>query len=102
MNKPQHTPGPWKWQKVDDKVTRLIQSDTPWDTVLYSDFDVYGGQILVIEKEEDAKLILAAPEMLALLEEFVDICEFGNPMKLIELFGQTKVKASKLIGRIAE
>lgn len=51
----QHTPGPWKVFKGRDG---------------YGVVGLCGGFYGEIEKEEDARLIAAAPELLAVLTEF--------------------------------
>jgi hypothetical protein len=62
----QHTPGPWTWER----------DDSGWADVL-----VGAGGAVVIDAddtvspvlEDDARLIAAAPDLLAALEEFVGV-----------------------------
>lgn len=58
MSDEKHSPGPWKWDR--DSSGYLIDAN---------DIPVISGQEWEIPNDADARLIAAAPEMLALLRE---------------------------------
>lgn len=45
------------------------------------------------EKKANARLIAAAPKIAEALEQFVAVCESGNPLKIISLIGEAKEAA---------
>ena len=79
----QHTPGPWKIAR---------QGISPgW--LIYSDFEreLFGATHYIAQNlthEADARLIAAAPELLAALKEAVDIIEDAHAMLTAERLGR--------------
>jgi len=66
----QHTPGPWVVEKTDGYV--VCELTAGWCVVATeADPNKYSP-------EADARLIAAAPELLAALEDLLDICD-GDP-----------------------
>ena len=70
-----HTPGPWEIFRVPNRVGPLIQT-------------MNRGPIALLDgrhnAEENARLIAAAPELLAALHEIMDKWEMGNDMNDIQ------------------
>ena len=66
-----HTPGPWRI----DPNTHVVVADHPtgWDDDL--NMSSYGGHLIAesVRMPANARLIAVAPEMLALLQELIDI-----------------------------
>jgi hypothetical protein len=89
------TPGPWHWG------THPIGSEKPYYSTLYSGnklvpvCNVSGFGEPVRVSEADANLIAAAPDLLAALENLVEIAEFLDPGWDPEVFeDQTKSVAT--------
>ena len=71
----QHTPGPWRLHPTDD--TAVIAMDgtgVAGMTGYYNDPDIWPVM------EANARLIAAAPDMLAALRELVRKADFGEPV----------------------
>lgn len=66
MNK--YSPGPWRWK------TAVHSGGTAVGCVDSADQVVIGLNRFTPVRDEDARLIAAAPEMLSLLRRFVDEC----------------------------
>ena len=68
----QHTPGPWRIVRTSE------YTDDPTDTKIQSIQDANGGTVLYTNSgyfkptEANARLIAAAPEMLAIIRAYVD------------------------------
>jgi hypothetical protein len=73
MSENKHTPGPWEW------VGRDLESNFPGhyaaviETTVSCGQFCYGGSVELTISDEDKRLIAAAPDLLALLVELVDI-----------------------------
>lgn len=84
MNKPAFTPGPWKWYPDE-----LCQSELPYETILEKGcsggYDSCGGYIQWGKnKEANANLIAAAPDMyeaLILLKDAINDAEINSSPK---------------------
>lgn len=70
MKKKQHTPGPWKWSKEKGKFTYL-------EPDVLSPNEIECTAWCEVSKE-DARLIEAAPELLASLEECLALIEHNT------------------------
>lgn len=68
-----HTPGPWSWEYGDAECSRPIALSAPkYDVILASeDFD--GPRVYV--SDADARLIAAAPELLAALQGVLNVAD---------------------------
>jgi hypothetical protein len=90
MNSTAHTPGPWRYQEKSDAYTHIVRAgehrficQLPQDT---------SGKA-----EADARLIAAAPDMLALLNE---AAEFIQPFNRAEdLLDRIEAAIAKAEGR---
>jgi hypothetical protein len=68
-----HTPGPWR-VGGGDRVFAWVVADHPVPEMPGSGDEFYGGHMVAESiTQENAKLIAAAPELLALLIELIDI-----------------------------
>lgn len=65
VSAPNHTPGPWAYSPPDDQVQDLFTEECFF--IEGPGSDVHGHMTLA-----DAKLIAAAPELLAALQEMID------------------------------
>jgi hypothetical protein len=91
MSEVKHTPGPWTISRYDDRPEMIVvKNGKEVETmVAYA----YEGDVGIEEQRANARLIVHAPEMLALLEEslsaFVAHDEVGIPEKpLIRRIGK--------------
>lgn len=75
MSKIQHTRGPWSVGAKGGCVVSASPIPGIREGTGHADIDYYGGHLIAesIWRKEDAELIAAAPELLALLVELVDI-----------------------------
>lgn len=66
----QHTPGPWRVGKYGSVVVSDHPIDTEWIYTGHNDPDYYGGYLIAesIFREDDARLIAAAPDLLEACE----------------------------------
>ena len=77
MSEPKHTPGPWEEYRNEDAEFRFakIGVSGPDGDICYCDMnDASAGEYQTSEIEANARLIAAAPEMLAALEQ----CDNSN------------------------
>jgi len=89
MSNTQHTPGPWKWYKLDPKqsIRDDSQDDHQWNALeaeplrdgrgpilTYSMMD---GEALISCRQANARLIAAAPELLEACQELVKADDVG-------------------------
>lgn len=69
-----HTPGPWKWTAEDSSVLALYGPRGDEDHVLWSEIcpacQKSGGRCTA-PNDANARLIAAAPDLLAMLEEII-------------------------------
>jgi hypothetical protein len=73
MNAAKHTPGPWTFEaKFNDHVIKGIPNDNGYEEYVAS---TWGG-----ERQADARLIAAAPELLAALDAMVKRIEYYSAM----------------------
>ena len=74
-----HTPGPWK--AVNQTTSTLLKQDSPQGRYLFS-LKEYPG---IPESEANARLIAAAPDLLAFVEEVVRTYEgFSYPPRMAD------------------
>ena len=78
----QHTPGPWsaKWSKYREKVF-IVQAGQPSNRVL-ARFDG-DGEGPDKQSIADARLIAAAPDMVAALKRVIDVATTSPPVELV-------------------
>lgn len=70
MNPQKHTPGPWRTHDVQPEIwTRQVWTDESHGSVMIA---TTGG----VDKEANARLIAAAPELLAALKALVEWAAF--------------------------
>jgi hypothetical protein len=100
-----HTPSPWK---IDLKsrnslgvAQKIIFVEHPHlknhqVPVAY----VFGGNTKSIEEAEaNAQLMIAAPELLEALKAFINICDNGNPIELVNEIGALIEPARQAIAK---
>ncbi len=63
----QHTPGPWTWIKVDSTPDRQGWLNSPNESVMFVP-NARGSAAEIAIRDADARLIAAAPDLLAALE----------------------------------
>lgn len=80
-----HTTGPWKVGRLENTV--VANEPTGAEGTGHRDVEYYGGNLICesVWKKADACLIAAAPELLALVEEYRDeIAEIAHEVRMIE------------------
>lgn len=78
----EHTPGPWKFFKVG------VSNDCG--------VDIQNTQTVYFEREGDARLIAAAPDLLAALEKLLAYSDMDDDdLRLAVARGEAKVAISK-------
>ena len=73
MNK--HTPGPWKWDEENHRIT--AKGPTGDFSVLHSYAD-YGDPSYIEVDDDDARLMATAPELVAACELSLDVLKNKN------------------------
>lgn len=64
-----HKPGPWRWTDIGNSYQRLVSDAHPYPVLMgFLSKDVHGTGAGISVLEPDARLIAAAPELLAALE----------------------------------
>jgi hypothetical protein len=115
MNK--HTPGPWSEEEGPDNTTSIIANVSPWvdsDTGNSSgipEFD-YPGSVVIAsvpdwpvckyEQEANARLIAAAPELLAACKalcELLDRCEIEIPVAALKVVSKAATAIANVEAR---
>lgn len=99
MRKTKHTPGPWAIGKNHDAESEdfiIRQGDDPDSPAIASAFVDHIG-LTEEESMANARLIAAAPELLAALERLVSACEKGDPETIAEnvVFAKRNIRKAK-------
>jgi len=90
MLKTSHTPGPWRYDKVDGHVFGG-HAKTPGEAWIA---DPHCDDLDVGERESNARLIAAAPDLLEALQEAADyMADMGHPISTLN-------KARKAIAKV--
>lgn len=96
-----HTPGPWRWDKgVDDDPTRCFVTQGIQGQPEYVIAEIQNGAPgdCLETEEANARLIAAAPDLLAACKEFVRKCECGEA-KSVRSYAQMAAAIAKAEGR---
>lgn len=82
----QHTPGPWHVNAIDSKRGRIVGDETT--TEPYDKLQIHAANrtIATIYRPTDARLIAAAPELLAALQE-IKLCCCARPDQFAPVAG---------------
>jgi hypothetical protein len=79
-----HTPGPWKWEVIDEKELALYSESDPYGvansilTVDRCDACIKNDRLCMWPSKENEALIAAAPDLLAACKELTAYVEAGN------------------------
>lgn len=68
---PAHTPGPWQCLQAGDGPTKFAVADAEGVSIL-TIVEEEGHDFAAVYRDEDARLIAAAPELLKCLQELID------------------------------
>ncbi|MDX5592533.1 hypothetical protein [Pseudovibrio sp. SPO723] len=105
MTKAQHTPGPWQWVEEIDYGYGYTTLEGPDGQEVLTTGGINDGDEPITYMGDDSKpadlaLIAAAPEMLELLEDFIDVYVKCPTMEDSSLgIISLKIKAKKIVAK---
>lgn len=107
MSDTKHTPGPWKWREGvpnDLLYDHDVLTSSAVAVVYVESRDSCGNRVaremaVCVPSVADARLIAAAPDLLAALKEMVEFDQTGKPADYAAIFADALSAIAKAEGR---